>query len=370
MTAYSAAIKGIRHKRKKLKSTSAIERCLADATHRSFEVQTGHIHLIEEDMDNIAQSGGQPSSDEELKSKNEEPCAREITKPPKIGEEDVNGAVITNIYATTRQFVVYEANEQVRYLLPKAFEVAKGLRLKIAELGGLRASIEDLRCDPTVSANERMRAARETAWALALAFENEKAAAAGEPKDILTRVDGRLRSLVKSHYRKKYCIANLAAFVAIEVALVILAVAGSFIYDTENVLHRYAIYGCFGGLGAFLSVITGIRSIEIDINLSRWEHVFAGATRILIGVMGAIVIGLALDSRLIDPTFGHTPPADANTPAGTLESRFALKLILAFVAGFSESLVPNLLRRGERTIIGSDKADATNAPIVKEMKPS
>jgi hypothetical protein len=318
-------------------------------------------------MDDIARPNPPPIGDENLK--HEEPCAHEITNPPKVGEKDLSGAEITNIYASTRQFVVYEAGAQVRYLLPDAFEVAKKLRLKIAELGGLRASIEDLRCDPTLSANEKMRAARETAWALALAFENEEAAAAGEPKDILTRVDARLRSLVRSHYRKKYCMANLAAFVVVELALIALAILGNFLYAAENVFHRYAIYGCFGALGAFLSVTTGIRSIDIDINLSRWEHVFAGATRILIGVVGAIVIGLALDSRLIDPTFGNAP-ADANTPPGALEARFALKLILAFIAGFSESLVPNLLRRGEKTISGSDKTDAPNAPIVKDMKPA
>jgi len=343
-------------------------------------------------MDDITRTIASPSSDEDPKHedpkhedpkhedpKHEESCAREITKPPKLGEKDPNGAEITNVYATTRQFVVYEASAQVRYMLPDDFEAAKKLRLKIAELGGLRASIEDLRCDPTLSVNEKMRAARETAWALALAFENEEAAAAGEPKDILTRVDARLRSLVRSHYRKKYCMANLAAFVAVEVALIAVAILGNFL--TESVLHRYAIYGCFGALGAFLSVITGIRSIDIDLNLSRWEHVFAGATRIFIGVVGAIVIGLALDSRLIDPTFGNssaaagTPTGNASAAAstptdGAVEVRFALKLILAFIAGFSESLVPNLLRRGEKTISGSDKVDAPNAPIVKDMKPA
>src|SRR5262245_35509195 len=74
--------------------------------------------------------------------------AQEITNPPRVGDKDTSGALIENIYASTRQFVIYEAGSQVRYLLPEDFDVAKSLRLKIAELGGLRASIEDWRCDP------------------------------------------------------------------------------------------------------------------------------------------------------------------------------------------------------------------------------
>lgn len=295
----------------------------------------------------------------------------EITRPLQVGQKDASGAEITNIYASTRQFVIYEAGLQVRYLLPCDFATAKTLRSKIAELGGLRASIEDWRCDPSLSPNEKMRAARETAWALALAFENDKAEAAGEPKEILTRVDARLRSLVRSHYRKRYCLANLCAFGAIETILLVLSIA--LVQFGRDVLYQYAVYAMFGGLGAFLSVITGIRSIEIDVNLSRWEHIFAGTTRILIGVIGAVVIGLALDSRFIDPTFGGN--ADGVSPAGVPESgaiapRYALKLILAFVAGFSESLAPNLLRRGEQTVANSPKQDLPDAPIVKDMKPT
>jgi hypothetical protein len=293
---------------------------------------------------------------------------KEIRNPPKIGEKDQSGAEIKNIYSSTRQFVIYEASDQIRCLLPDDFDVAKGLRQRITELGGLRASIEDLRSDPSLSQTEKTRAARETAWALAQALEDEIKPPLQEPKDILTHVDARLRSLIKSHYRKRYCLANLLAFGVIEIILIAVAIfAGT---GNDGVPRRYAIYGCFGGLGALLSVITGIRSIDIDIDLKRWEHIFAGATRILIGVVGAVVIGLALDSRFINPMFGDSGGSAASSPeAGSLDARLALKLILSFIAGFSESLVPNLLHRGEQTVQGSGKPDAADAPIVRGIKP-
>jgi hypothetical protein len=329
--------------------------------------QTGAAPSNENPHTNDGSTGASPGADGKPHNvvQPEDPCAKEITRPPKVGDKDPSGAEITNIYASTRQFVIYEADEQVRYILPCDFDVAKGLRLRVSELGGLRASIEDWRCDLALSPNARMRAAREVAWALAQAFEDENNPRSGEPKEILSRVDSRLRSLVKSHYRKKYCIANLFTFGVIEIILIVVAIASSF--SQETVLHRYASYGCFGGLGAFLSVITGLRSIDIDVNLSRFEHLFAGATRILIGVIGAVVIGLALDSHLIDPTFGTSPASPGSS--SSVDARLALSLILAFIAGFSESLVPNMLRRGENAVNNNNKQDSPDAPIVKDMKP-
>jgi hypothetical protein len=228
----------------------------------------------------------------------------EIQKAPMLNEKDPTGSKITSIFWTTRHFAIYEADNQIRSILPDDYDIAKNLRHKVADLGGLRASIEDLRAEPSISSLERTRAGREVAWALTLAFEDESNPPSGQPKDILTRVDTRLRSLVKSHYRKKYVLANVVAFFAIEIALMLVAIIFSQVFvhhGNLGALHRYAVFGAFGGLGAFLSVTTGVSAIDVDINLKRWEHIFAGASRILIGVVGALVIGLALDSRFIDP---------------------------------------------------------------------
>lgn len=300
------------------------------------------------------------------------PLSKEIKNPPRRNEMDPNGCPIVNVFASTRQFAIYEADDQIRYMLPEDYEVAKALRKRISDLGGLRASIEDLRADKSISSGEKTRAAREISWALVQAFEDEGSPPSDKPKEILTRVDARLRSLVKSHYRKKYVFSNLAAFIGIEMVLILLAIitAYSSFGAHTDVLHRYAIYCAFGGLGAFLSVVTGVRSIEVDVNLKVWEHMFAGATRILIGVVGALIVGLALDSRFIDPTFGGSAQAaPANSIPGSLDQQLALRYIFAFIAGFSESLVPNLLRRGEQVAGAAERQGSPNDPIVKDMKP-
>src|SRR5687767_4731001 len=111
-----------------------------------------------------------PSSDDDA-----DPLQRDktvINEKLQRGSPDTNGATIQDIYWNTRKFVIYEAEDQVRYLLPDDYKTARALRRRLANLGGLRASIEDLRAEPSISATEKKRAAREVAWALADAFED------------------------------------------------------------------------------------------------------------------------------------------------------------------------------------------------------
>jgi hypothetical protein len=294
-------------------------------------------------------------------------AAKEVTFKFKRGEEDMNGCIIDEIFSATRQFVIYESGRQVRCVLPEDYETAKALRKRSADLGGLKSSIDDLRSRASISKNECTRAAREIAWALAEAYETDDDQDRAKSKETLIRVDARLRSLIKSHYRKKYVLANFGAFVAIEILLISLAFFARWMGFQGNlaVLPHYAIYGAFGALGAFLSVVTGLRSIDFDIDLKAWEHVFAGATRILIGVIGALVVGLALDSSFIDPTLGFSDTKTAAVP-GSLGKRLAMYLIFTFIGGFSETLVPNLLRRGEQAAGPAPKTNATDAPIVHD----
>lgn len=331
------------------------------------------------------------------------------------GQRDETGCEIKDVYVATKKFILYDCGGKTRYVLPDDYETARKLRKKIAGLGGLRASIDDLRADPVISGakrkpgltpgleeNESRRAGRETAWALESALESEPddgqdlSLAIAQAKEILEGVDTRLRSLIKSAHRKRYAFSNLGAFCAIAVVLGFAALV--FWWSKWPIAERYAIYGVFGALGAFLSVITTIWKFDFDINIQGWENAFSGITRILIGVIGAFVIALALDCQLIDPTFGHNPTSGAaenhteqdnkvttqkpeagaatassandglNAPP-KVDNIFAMYLIFAFIAGFSESLVPNILRRGEQAAGVADERPS-DGPIVQSMKAS
>jgi hypothetical protein len=300
------------------------------------------------------------------------PTATSPAKKLTVGGKDPSGNVVQWVYARTDWYTIYLADGQVRYVLPDDYSAAKALRRRIAPLGGLRASIEDLRSERTIDDDERARAARELAWALGDAFETEGDNASDQAKQIMIRVDERLRSLVMSHYRKRYVFANATSFAIVEAILVAVFLGSSMVSGNPRAgeLASYAEFGMLGALGAFLSVVASIRSITCDIKLSAWENVFSGATRIMVGVIGAWVIVLALDSALVDPTFGHGADQPAGVREGGIAPRTAMYFILSFIAGFSESLAPNILRRGEDAVAPPVATElAPDAPIVKDMKP-
>lgn len=271
-----------------------------------------------------------------------------IEKHPKIGDKDNRGAEITEVYWATRKFYIYQAGGHIRYGLPEDYDTAATLRQRIFRLTDSRSNIERLRSIDGISKDERERGAVELAAALAQAFETDLKADPAEvagPLESMKRTEQRLTSLAKSACRKRYVIGAVQAFAVVVVLLFLivwLLPQANLTPLSSEVLAKYAAYSLFGALGSFLSVLLGLRGLDFDLNLDRWEHLVAGLTRIGIGVFAGIVIGLAINSSFLNPDF---------TAAGT-PSEIVI-YFLAFVAGFSESLVPNLLKRGDESAAAS-----------------
>ena len=281
------------------------------------------------------------------------PAAKEIDRQWTIREKDTRGREITRIYRATKQFVIYEAGGTTNYMLPGDYDTGKALRAKIASLGGQIAKIEMLKSLREVKQADKQGAGTIVAWALALGFEDGPI---DQAKAALTDLEARLRTLAKSELRKTYIYATLVAVILIEAALVAVAYKSWGAQGTWDAMHRYAAYCAAGGLGALLSAISGARSLDMNLDVALYEHFLAGVSRILIGVIGGLVIGLALDSHLIDPTFGHV---SSNLPhPGLIDRTVAMYLLLAFISGFSETLVPNLLARGEAAAVEQKGAQA------------
>lgn len=278
--------------------------------------------------------------------------ATSIFDYPKIGDKDAYDREIVEVYFCTRKFYIYQSNERIRYCLPEDYETAANLRKKIFFLTEARSNVERLRRIYGLPKDECERAAAEIAGALAQAFETDTTSdqsIVDAPLKLLRRSEKRLQYLFKSACRKRYIVGAIEAFVCFVVLLVLamflIPKLESFGPVETKEVASYAAFSFFGALGAFLSVLLGIRSIDLDINLEWWEHFAAGLTRIGIGVFAGIVIGLAVNSNFLNPDFN----------ANHTES--VLLYLLSFVAGFSESLIPNLLKREEESVAGSSSSD-------------
>lgn len=273
--------------------------------------------------------------------------------------QDPNGEVVTDIYWTTNKYQIYSNGSRIKFLLPDDYNVAMKLREQLYAIATERERIEALREHEAIRTSDKKFAERMLARCMAQAFEGHAESA----KPVLQRIEGRMAAIITGHYKMKYIYANALSLIAILALLLVLiflwpAFEGAkwFPFNT-GVLVTYSKFAVFGAIGAFLSVSIGIRKIEIDTKLQSWEHMYAGSSRIIIGVIGALVIGLALESKLLSPGFGSKLDP-------------TVYYLLAFVAGFSETLVPNALRRAEQRTedkgsskTSTGKADAKSGVI-------
>jgi hypothetical protein len=96
-----------------------------------------------------------------------------------------------------------------------------------------------------------------------------------------------------------------------------------------------------GGLGAWLSVIQRSRTTELDIAAGPTLHYLEGAFRIMVGMLGALLVALAIRAGLILQV-----------------DRLSAIMVICMVSGASERLVPSFIEQMEsRTVARDSKAD-------------
>ena len=120
-------------------------------------------------------------------------------------------------------------------------------------------------------------------------------------------------------------------------AMLTLVIAFSYFlkhYDFLKEITPYFYYMTYAAIGGFLSVSRNIKKIEIDASEFGWRQTIYGAIRILIAMLSGLIIFVVIESDLILPQLDST--------------NFYLVSLLAIVADFSESLIPNLLDRVEK----------------------
>jgi hypothetical protein len=97
-----------------------------------------------------------------------------------------------------------------------------------------------------------------------------------------------------------------------------------------------------GSLGALLSIITRSNKISMDASAGWKVHYLESAARVVVGVVGALLVTLAIKANLVLPS---------NSAANSLP----LIMLICIIAGASERLVPNLIKHIESTVTLGDK---------------
>jgi len=268
----------------------------------------------------------------------------------KIRATDLTGNVILEVYVrASPQYAVYRTSDRVVIQFADDDTKARQQRQQLATLNLVRAQINGLISDWSKSRYARFRekAAKyesRVASALILCLEGDGVAALASLNDIKADIVAERTSWGRFEYLIS---ASIFSLIAIGVFTFLQHKYFRFPVPSGNIW----LAARAGTIGAFFSIALAIRDRTILTNLHRRDNLADAALRILIGIVAAGVLVLMLSSNLV-PSF-TIGKAEISGPLIAWQT----VLVVGFIAGFLERLVPDLLKQVDKAT-DADKAAA------------
>ena len=301
----------------------------------------------------------------------------------RVNEPDGNGLRVKSIYARfDPRYAVYRTEERVTIQFADDPALESAQREKVARLSPLRGEINGLVDGWRTHKRKRFQSAalrydRRVADTLIVALEGDVESALLILPQIRDDVVAERKSLARFMYLV-YAAATAA----------VLGLLAAFATSDLAKDHAWFVpYGPYtsntwlavaaGTFGAFFSIALGISSRSIHTDLQMLDNTIDAIVRIVIGAIAAVVLQALLDADLFalhlgSAVMGATDhPGDGPGGSNLRITDHLVLLVAAFIAGFSERLIPDLLNSA--TMAASDKpqtASPTPKPIEKEVKKS
>lgn len=252
-----------------------------------------------------------------------------------IGKSDGRGLKVTHIYATqTDEYVIYQAGEVMVHFADDQAK-AQLQRKAILPLSSARAEVNSLLQGLTC----REVCDRQLAYALQLALDGDldgaKATTASAKAAVLAKraARGRFQYLKWSY-----------GAAALLIGLLFLA---SRLYPFQEASSDLWLAAKAGLIGAAFSIALAIRGRTVALDTDLLDNITDGTLRLVIGVISAGVILLLFASGIL-PSLRI---GDADFSGGNLT--WQMVLVVGFVGGFLERLVPDLLEKKNPQVNGS-----------------
>jgi hypothetical protein len=246
-------------------------------------------------------------------------------KDIQVGKTDSRGLKITQIYAVqTGDYAIYQAGEVMVQVADDTVR-AQALKKSILPLSSTRAEINmllgGLAC--------REVGDRQLAYALQLALDNDLEGAKATAASLKTTLVAHRAARGRFQYLKwSYGAAAL---------LIGLLFVASWFYPEPTASSNFLLAAKAGLVGAAFSIALAIRGRTVALDTDLLDNVTDGTLRLLIGVISAGVLLLLLGSGIVP----SLKIGDAEFKAGALT--WQMVLLVGFVGGFLERLVPDLL---------------------------
>jgi hypothetical protein len=264
----------------------------------------------------------------------------------RAGEGDKAGRQITRIYAADDDYVIYFLGCDLYY--ETAPELEKDLGSADAALARINRLLDANPPKNSREYEENVSILELAADALEMFFCGEKP----EALEILNSLRDKLQAKEEAQRRLAYQ-GGAFSITALVWILYLLFQWGGWIHARWEPWILAAALAMAGGL---FSVCLNIGSLQVNVNQQKVFLFFAGATRSIVALLAGTGLLLAMRSKMfVGTTYKGDPPdvADALKVA---------EMFFCFLAGFSESFVPNILSK-----TAADKA-AAEAKATAEAK--
>ena len=234
----------------------------------------------------------------------------------KQGSTDPDGETIQGIHANFPEFIIYKT-ERIGvkwYVRPDALgKKFANIDLKIHKLRSLSRNFYH----DNIIGNTHIRA-------LVLSATGNQRGADSVIKDAERRIT-RIRTV---EWKLQYLLTCM-----IVVLINILLVLVTLLFEQSEIRFILFITTC-GSLGAFLSVALNLDKLQMDLDAPKRIGMINGLSRMFIGMSAAVILYFLIQANIL---FGAIIK---------LNSDFAI-FSACVAAGFSETLVPNLLKKME-----------------------
>jgi len=261
-----------------------------------------------------------------------------------LKQPDANGAIVERIYIRIDTlYAVYCTGERVAIQFADDPEFGAEQRKSLGELLVTRGTIDSylatMRADPKLSGCVQ-RYERRLADALILALQGQTNQAVAE----MERLHADLVEERRSTARQVSLIATLGAGLLLILLIAVLSLIDVGLSDTRRAeITNLWFAAAVGTVGAFFWTALAIRNREIEPGISKIDTTVDAGLRVIVGALSGALIFALIKAGAFGITIGDA--IIGNNDSFDLRDEWMLVLVVAFVAGFLQHLVPDLLAK-------------------------
>lgn len=261
-----------------------------------------------------------------------------------LGKPDARGVEVEQIYALrSDEYVIYRAGDVYVQFADTASK-AEDQRKRVLDIGEARADLAAL----LVGWPPQRRKLYDCKTAMALQSALDNGDVTGARKIIEgARDDARNERSVAG--RLQYLAGVVVSCLALGA---LLSALGVYARIPPPISDNVWVAGQAGLLGAAFSVVLAIKGRTVALDTNRWGNVSDGFLRLMIGLISGGFLLLLLGSGML-PKVGFGTAEFSMDKLG-----WKAVVVLGFVAGFIERMVPDLLNKAHEQAFGAPAQNA------------